>query len=41
MNGDVYKFVYNNVPRGNETEHSSEPPALNGSNPKSHKALVE
>jgi hypothetical protein len=41
MNSDVYRFVYNNVPRGNEIEHSSVPPAPNGSNPKSHKALVE
>jgi hypothetical protein len=40
MNGDVYRFVYNNVPRGNEPEHSSTPPLPNGSNPKSHKALV-
>ena len=41
MNGDVYRFVYNNVTRGNEIEHSTVPPAPNGSNPKSHKALVE
>jgi hypothetical protein len=41
MNGDVYRFVYNNVPRGNEPEHSSVPPAPNGSNPKSFKALTQ
>ena len=41
MNGDVYRFVYNNVPRGNEIEHSTVPPAPNGSNPKSFKALTQ
>jgi hypothetical protein len=40
MNGDVYKFVYNNVPRGNEPDHSTVAPAPNGSNPKSFKALT-
>ena len=40
MNGDVYKFVYNNVPRGNEPDHSTVAPLPNGSNPKAHKALA-
>jgi hypothetical protein len=39
MNSDVYRFVYNNVPRDNEPEHAKVAPAPNGSNPKSFKAL--
>ena len=39
MNSDVYRFTYNNVPRGNEPEHSNTAPLPNGSNPKSFKAL--
>ena len=39
MNSDVYRFVYNNVPRGNEPEHSKVAPLPNGSAPKSFKAL--
>jgi len=37
MNGDVYRFVYNNVERTNQDPKPDSPPLPNGSNPKAHK----
>jgi hypothetical protein len=40
MNGDVYRFVYNNVERTNQDPKPDSPPLPNGSNPKAHKSFA-